>query len=146
MCPKRNLDAAIRWETWWVENRSKDEVEKSGQQGPQEKNEPEDMPFGKGLYEENSNAMQGGMRGWKKKQESKRKLRKAHCSFTVANQTSVEGTSLASQSPERRLLAADHGNYSPRGRQTFFVYIMITPCARTHCKACDKWIMTHVEE
>jgi hypothetical protein len=45
-------------------NRSKYEVEKSGQQGPQEKSEPEDLLFkGDRPYDQNSSAMQGGMRG-----------------------------------------------------------------------------------
>ena len=75
------------------------------------------------LYDEYSSAMQRRKERVKEEaRKQKEKVRKVHCSFAVANQTSVERTSLASQSPERRLLAADHGNYSPRGRQTFFLF------------------------
>lgn len=49
------LDAVIRRKRGELKIAVKDEVEKSGQQGPQEKSEPEDLPFGRyGLYDENS--------------------------------------------------------------------------------------------
>jgi hypothetical protein len=93
----------------------KTKVEKSGQQGPQEKSEPEDLPFGRyGLYDENSscNARRNKRRrneSMKEEQVGKRKVRKAHCGFAVANQTTRRANKPRKLiAGDGLLLAADH--------------------------------------
>jgi hypothetical protein len=95
------LDAVIRRKRGELKIAAKDEVEKSGQQGPQEKSEPEDLPFGRyGLYDENSSCdVRRNKRrneSMKEEQVGKRKVRKAHCRCQ-SNYPSSEQASLANR-------------------------------------------------